>query len=170
MQSMDEQKSVYIESTIPSYATARESSNALNLIRCAMTRDFWEYERHKYKLYVSQIVVEECGKGDPEAVRRRLDLIVGIENLSEPEGLRALTDTYQDLLDIPHRAAPDCIHLAYCVLHRIHFLLTWNCKHLGPMTREKAQAYNKEHGLWTPQTFGLLLVTPETIHQFRKEK
>jgi predicted nucleic acid-binding protein len=156
---MDEApKSIYIESTIPSYATARESSNALNLIRHAMTRDFWENERHKYRLYVSQTVIDECSKGDPEAARRRLNLIDGIEIMVEPEGLRALTDTYQDLLDIPHRAAPDCIHLAYCVFHGIDFLLTWNCKHLGPLTREKARVYNSKHGLWTP-----LLVTPESI-------
>jgi hypothetical protein len=156
---MDEaKKSVYIESTIPSYATARESSNALNLIRCAMTRDFWEYERHKYRLYVSQIVVEECGKGDPEAVRRRLNLIDGIENMEEPVGLQGLVAVYRDLLGIPDRAAPDCTHLAYCVLHEIDFLLTWNCKHLGPVTRDRAQAYNNKHGLWTP-----LLVTPESI-------
>jgi hypothetical protein len=156
---MDEaKKSVYIESTIPSYATARESSNALNLIRCAMTRDFWEYERHKYRFCVSQTVLDECGKGDPEAVRRRLDLIDDIEKLPEPEGIKALADRYQALLSIPDRAAPDCTHLAYCVYHRIDFLLTWNCKHLGPVTREKVRAYNSDHGLWTP-----LLVTPETI-------
>jgi hypothetical protein len=158
-------KSVYIESTIPSYATARDSTNILNIIRCAMTRDFWENERHKYRLCVSKTVVDEISDGDPDAVRRRLDLIVGIENLSEPVDIKALADTYQALLGIPDRAAPDCTHLAYCVYHRIDFLLTWNCKHLGPVTREKVRAYNSEHGLWTP-----LLVTPETIHQFRKEK
>ncbi|MDR3334409.1 MAG: hypothetical protein LBT13_05935 [Treponema sp.] len=52
----ENRKSVYIESTIPSYATARESANALNLLRKAQTRDFWDNYRQRYKLYVSQDV------------------------------------------------------------------------------------------------------------------
>jgi hypothetical protein len=63
----EERESLYVESTIPSYATARESANALNLLRRAQTRAFWDKERHKYDLYVSQAVTDECAKGDPEA-------------------------------------------------------------------------------------------------------
>jgi hypothetical protein len=157
----EDRKSLYVESTIPSYATARESANALNLIRRAMTRDFWENERHKYHLWVSRAVLDECKRGDHEAAQRRLDIIKDIENLLEPDGLRELADTYQKLLDIPDSAAPDCTHLAYCVLHHIDLLLTWNCKHLGPVSYIKVRNYNDKHGLWTP-----MLVTPETIHSF----
>jgi hypothetical protein len=159
-----ERKSLYVESTIPSYATARESANALNLIRRAMTRDFWDNERHTYHLYVSQAVIDECGKGDPEAAGRRLNFIDGIERLGEPEGLKELVVIYRNLLGIPDRAMTDCTHLAYCVLHCINLLLTWNCKHLGSASNKKAWEYNSTHGLWTP-----LLVTPETIHSLKEE-
>jgi hypothetical protein len=158
-------KSVYIESTIPSYATARDSNNMLNVIRRAQTRDFWENHRHKYTLCVSQDVIVECSDGDPAAVRRRLDFLAGIETLKEPAGLMGLAAVYQDLLAIPDRARVDCVHLAYCVLHRIDFLLSWNCAHLGIPSYLKAEAYNNKSELWTP-----VLVTPETIRQYYKQE
>jgi hypothetical protein len=157
---MDEaKKSVYIESTIPSYATARESSNALNLLRKAQTQAFWDQERHKYRFYVSQDVVDECADGDPDASRRRMVFLEGIEVLPDIAGRKELAAVYRTLLGIPERAAADCSHLAYCVLGKIDYLLSWNCAHLGTQSQRRAQRYNDAHGLWTPA-----LVTPETIY------
>jgi hypothetical protein len=155
----EDRKSMYIESTIPSYATARESSNALNLLRKAQTRDFWDNYRQRHKLYVSQDVLDECADGDPEAARRRMDFIAGIEVLPKVKGLDELAAVYKKLLDIPDRAKTDCTHLAYCVLHRIDFLLSWNCRHLGSPSHFAVGMYNYKHGLWVPA-----LVTPETFH------
>jgi hypothetical protein len=154
-----ERKSLYVESTIPSYATARESANALNLLRQAQTRAFWDQERRKYTLYVSEDVLDECAKGDPEAALRRRDFLKGIVVLQKEEGLDELAAIYKKLLGIPDRAEADCSHLAYCVLGKIDYLLTWNCAHLGPEAQRRAQSYNDAHGLWTPT-----LVTPETIY------
>jgi len=48
---MDEIKkplpSLYIESTIPSYATARDSRDVVRLARQIVTRAFWESKRHR---------------------------------------------------------------------------------------------------------------------------
>jgi predicted nucleic acid-binding protein len=158
-------KSVYIESTIPSYATARESVNVLNILRKAQTRDFWDNYRQKYRLCVSQVVISECNRGDPEAARRRANFIEGIEVLPKLEGLDELAAIYEKLLDIPERAKADCIHLAYCVLHRIDFLLSWNCRHLGSPSHFAVGMYNYKHGLWAPT-----LVTPETLHRILKQE
>jgi hypothetical protein len=155
----EERKSLYVESTIPSYAVARESANALNLLRQTQTRAFWDRERHKYKLYVSEDVLNECAKGVPEAARRRMDFIEGIEVLRDLEGLDELAAVYKKLLDVPDRAEADCSHLAYCVLGEIDYLLTWNCAHLGPEAQRRAQIYNDARGLWTPA-----LVTPQIIY------
>jgi hypothetical protein len=160
-----DRKSAYVESTIPSYATARESTNALNILRKAQTRDFWDNYRQRYKLYVSQDVIDECADGDPEAARRRIDFIAGIEVLPKVEGLNELAVAYKKLLNIPDRAKTDCTHLAYCVLHRIDFLLSWNCRHLGSHSHFKVGMYNYKHGLWTST-----LVTPETLHRILKQE
>jgi hypothetical protein len=158
-------KSAYIESTIPSYAAARESTNALNLLRKAQTRDFWDNYRQRYRLCISQVVISECNKGDPDAVRRRMDFIKDIEVLPDREGLDELAAIYKKLLGIPDRAKADCTHLAYCVLYRIDFLLSWNCRHLGSHSHFKVGMYNYKHGLWTPT-----LVTPETLHRILKQE
>jgi hypothetical protein len=153
-----DRKSVYIESTIPSYATSKPSRDVVAAGRQYLTQFFWEHQRDQYKLYISQVVIDEISDGDPEAAQRRLDFIDGIEKLLEPDGRKELSVIYQQLLKIPDRAKADCAHLAYCVLGRIHYLLTWNCGHLGPVSQTKIREYNDKHGLWTPA-----LVTPESF-------
>ena len=163
---MRAKKSVYIETTIPSYATAQTSFNILNMVRKTQTEMFWKI-RDRFRLWISLEVIEEISKGDKEAAKRRIEFVKGIELLSEPEGIDALAITYQAILDIPDRAKRDCFHLSYCVLSRIDYLLSWNCTctHLGPFTQDKTRIYNDKHGLWTP-----LLVTSEILYAMEEEK
>jgi hypothetical protein len=51
----DEKKSLYIESTIPSYATARMSRNIITAGRQLSTKLFWEQERHKYPVFNPEV-------------------------------------------------------------------------------------------------------------------
>ena len=161
---MAPKKTVYIESTIPSYATALPSSNILNIVQKAQTLDFWNI-RDTYKLVISQDVLDEISEGDPEAAQRRLDFVKGIELLPELEEIDPLSSLYQTVLGIPERAKIDCSHLAYCVLHRIDYLLTWNCAHLGPVVQKKMLVYNNNHNLWTP-----VLITPAALFGIREEE
>jgi hypothetical protein len=46
-------KSIYVETTIPSFATARPSRDTIIAGRQASTLMFWESERYKYDLYIS---------------------------------------------------------------------------------------------------------------------
>ena len=64
---MAQKKSIYIETTIPSYAAGRVSSGLIIAAHQAATRLFWEEERHKYDLYISPFVLDECSLGDPAA-------------------------------------------------------------------------------------------------------
>jgi hypothetical protein len=64
---VDGKKDVYIETTIPSYATSRASGNIILAHRQAITKLFWENERQKYNLFISQYVIGECARGDPQA-------------------------------------------------------------------------------------------------------
>jgi predicted nucleic acid-binding protein len=156
--------SLYIETTIPSYATARDSRDVVRLVRQIVTRAFWEDKRHSFRLFVSQAVVNECGRGDPEAAQRRLEFINGIESYPVTAEILRLAEIYQKLLNIPAQARVDCIHLATCVTRHIDYLLTWNCTHLGPIAQKKIRDYNEKYGLWTP-----LLVTPDTIAEVLRE-
>ena len=157
-------RSVYIETTIPSYATAKASRDLITAHRQAVTRLFWENERYKYDLFTSQFVIDECSRGDEDAVNRRLDLIKDITIIPENNVIAELAEIYFGFLDIPERAKTDCLHLAVCVDAKIHYLLSWNCTHLGMVSYAKVYEYNKKQGLWTPE-----FLTPEILMEYERE-
>jgi hypothetical protein len=154
----ENRKSLYVESTIPSYATSWPSRDTIIAGHQTATVLFWEEERHKYDLYISRDVIDEISLGDHKAAKKRLEFIVGIPVYSKTAEIEKLATVYQKLLGIPDRAKADCVHLATCVLNEIDYLLTWNCTHMGPASQAKIQKYNEKHDLWSP-----LLVTPEDL-------
>jgi len=123
-----------------------------------MTILFWENERHKYDLYVSQYVIDECSLGDSDAAIKRLDFLRNIPVIPKSEQVTELADVYQRLLNISNHAKIDCFHLATCVAAEMDYLLSWNCTHLGIHTFVKIQEYNEKQRLFIP-----LLLTPEAL-------
>lgn len=69
---------VYIETSIVSYLTARPSRDVITLARQALTREWWEMRRRRFDLYTADIVVGEASEGHNEAVERRLAVLDGI--------------------------------------------------------------------------------------------
>ena len=67
-------KTVYIETTIPSYLTAEMSSDIFILGHQKLTLDWWKNYSHDFELYSSQIVIDEIKKGDTEQAQKRLEL------------------------------------------------------------------------------------------------
>ena len=157
--------SVYVETTIPSYATAKASRDLIIAHRQTITRLFWDNERQKYDLFTSQFVIDECSRGDKDAAKRRLDLIKDITILPKNDTIAELAEIYFSFLGISERAKTDCSHLAVCVNAKIQYLLSWNCSHLGMVSYAKVYEYNKKQGLWTPE-----LLTPETLMVLERER
>jgi len=153
-----EKKSVYIETTIPSLVTARPSNNIEELSRQYVAKNFWENERHKYDLYISRYVHEECNDGDPDAAKRRLDLIKDIQFLPVTSETEKLAEEYFEYLNIPQKAKVDCFHLAVCVMNKFDFLISWNMTHLGTPTYRKIISFNEHRNLWLPE-----LLTPDVF-------
>jgi len=46
--------------------------------RQVITRRWWNIERAKYTLVVSEAVEMECGGGDPDMIRRRMELLQAV--------------------------------------------------------------------------------------------
>jgi predicted nucleic acid-binding protein len=153
-------ESLYIETTVPSYATARDSLDVLKLHRQVITRAFWQDERHRFSLCTSRAVLNECAKGDPDAAQRRKEFMGDILVYPVTDAENALAAEYQRLLRVPARAKIDCVHLAVCVTNKIDYLMTWNCTHLGTVAQVAIKGYNDQRGLWVPK-----LVTPENINE-----
>jgi hypothetical protein len=161
----NKKKSVYIETTIPSYATSKVSSDIVIASRQFLTKRFFEEESQKYELYTSQYVIDECELGDPEAAKRRLDFISGMKILPKTDKISDLAKIYFNLLQIPERAKADCSHLAICVTTKLDYLLSWNCIHLGFNSYIKVVEYNTKHSLWIP-----LLITPDYLLDLTNEE
>src|SRR5215211_6016019 len=65
---------VYIETTIPSLLTAWPSRDVEIAAQQIATREWWE-KRGDYELCLSEEVLREAGRGDPDAAAQRLAAI-----------------------------------------------------------------------------------------------
>ena len=70
--------SVYIETSIVSYLTARLSSDLITIAHQKITDEWWTNRRSDFELYTSQLVIYEASRGDPKAAERRLNTLQNI--------------------------------------------------------------------------------------------
>jgi hypothetical protein len=124
-------RSLYLESTIPSYLVAAPSRDLLIAAHQQVTAEWWRTQRTGFDLYVSQFVLDEIGRGDADVARRRLDVVKGIPLLDIREDVLDLAAGFLSLRIIPKKAGTDAIHIALAAIHGVYFLLTWNCKHIA---------------------------------------
>ena len=68
---------VYIETTIASYLAGWPSRDLVVAAHQQITKEWWE-SRTRFDLYVSKIVIQEVGGGDPDAAKMRLKALDGI--------------------------------------------------------------------------------------------
>jgi hypothetical protein len=66
-------KSIYLDSVVISYYTARLSSDIMVLSEQLKTKVFWTTAINKYKIFISNLVRYEIAKGDPEASAKRIE-------------------------------------------------------------------------------------------------
>ena len=76
---------IYVETTIVSYLTAWRSPQLVMAAHQETTRTWWDEERHRFELFVSEAVVQEASVGDRMAVQRRLEAITDLPELQITE-------------------------------------------------------------------------------------
>ncbi len=113
--------SIYIETTIVSYLTARVGRNLIAAAHRQITWEWWETRRSKFDLYTSQLVIGEASAGDSEMARMRIDFLDGVPLLNITEQANNLARILVAKGPIPKKAA----------VHGMDYLLTWNCKHIA---------------------------------------
>src|SRR5258708_28890418 len=122
---------IYVETTVPSYLTAWPHANKVVQGHQEVTRQFWDAASQHFDLFISQAVLDEAARGDPEAAAKRLEKLAHIPVVAVTDEVESLAAVYQSLLRIPQSAATDALHLSYTVVYGIDYLVTWNCKHLA---------------------------------------
>jgi hypothetical protein len=98
---------VYIETSIPSYLTARQSNDLRVAANQNTTLDWWETRRSDFDLFISEFVTSEASLGNPEFAQKRLEAIKTFPLLNVTEAVRELAKKLVSEGPIPDKAEMD---------------------------------------------------------------
>jgi predicted nucleic acid-binding protein len=112
-----------------SYLVGRPSRDAITLGNQQLTREWWATRRLDYELFVSELVVREAEIGELAAAR--MEVIAPLTILSVPEDAERLAPLLLRAAGLAANAATDALHIALAAVHGMHYLVTWNCKHIA---------------------------------------
>ena len=147
---------LYIETSIVSYATAWPSKNVQVAAFQEQARDWWKLESHKFGLVTSQLTLDEASAGDPVAVSERLRLLAGIPLMPISAEAKTLAAKILAGHMMPQKAAADALHVALAAHAGVDYLLTLNCTHIAN-AHELPRVYRL---LASEGLDGLLICTP----------
>lgn len=124
-------ETVYIETSILGYLTARPSRDLVVAANIEITREWWDTRRSYFQLYASQAVVKETSQGDADIASQRLEILRNFSLLDLNQSVLDLAEQFLGRSNLPARADVDAVHIAAATVHGMDYLLTWNCKHIA---------------------------------------
>jgi hypothetical protein len=123
-------ETVYIETTVVSYLVSHPSQDVVVAAHQQLTREWWDRRRPLFACFISDVVLDEAGDGDPEQAALRLKALENIPKLAATTEGECLAEAF--LVDaLPAKAAGDAAHLAIATVGKVKYLVTWNCAHLA---------------------------------------
>jgi hypothetical protein len=150
---------VYVETTVISYLTAWPSRDVVLGGHQAVTHDWWDTRRASYELCISQLVLNEASAGDAQAAQDRLAVLQPMTVLETTEAALGLAKELIQAGALPAKAVGDALHIAVAAVHRVPYLLTWNCRHLANATmRLMIESVCSANGFPAP-----IICTPEEL-------
>ena len=124
-----------------------------------VTLEWWEVRRSDFELYISEFVIAEISRGDPEAAKHRLEAIADISELEATEEVRVLGKALILEGPIPPKAEIDAYHIAIAAVNGMDYLLTWNCAHIAnAVMRAKIEMVCRRYGYEPP-----VICTPQEL-------
>jgi hypothetical protein len=144
-------ESIYLETSVVSYLAAPISRDLLTAAKQQVTQEWWNLSRHRYELYVSDLVEQEAARGDPAQAQQRLSLMHGVVRLSTNQDAENLAGEFLRRSSLPAHALADATHIALATVFAVDFLLTWNCRHIAnPHILKKLTAIAASEGYELP--------------------
>ncbi len=139
--------------------TGRLHPLAAVLARQQVTRQWWDSASERYVLYVSDLVITECGDGDGDAAIERLNIVEGIDVLRTTTAANALAASLIAAHAVPQSEPRDALHIALAAINGIDYLATWNFKHImNPSTQHLIDAVCRDAGIESA-----VICTPEQL-------
>ncbi|CCH92277.1 conserved hypothetical protein [Microcystis aeruginosa PCC 9432] len=124
-------ETVYIETSILGYLTARPSRDIVVAANIEVTKEWWNTRRGDFQLYSSQAVVKETSQGDVVIASQRLEILANLSLLDLNQAVLDLAEQFLERSNLPAKADIDAVHIAPATVHGMDYLLTWNCKHIA---------------------------------------
>ena len=147
--------SIYIETTIPSfYHEVRTEPDMV--ARRDWTCVWWDDHRKDYEVFTSDAVIDELERGNFPKRNEALSLVKDLPVLEINQPVIDAVAAYISHRLMPADPAGDALHLAIASIHKIDFILTWNCRHLANANKfAHIRRVNGILGLFVPS-----LITP----------
>jgi hypothetical protein len=145
-------KRIYIETTVVSYYTARPSRDLMVAGHQEATHELWPKLIEDYETYISALVYEEAGKGDPEQAKIRINIIKPFRIIDIDEETQILAEKIINGKGIPKEYPEDALHIAAAAINGIDVLVTWNFAHINnPFTRMMIRQIVENEGYACPE-------------------
>ena len=131
-----EKPTVYVETTVVSYLTSRPSNDALVYSRQQATRQLWDEYFDNFEFVVSDVVITEIERGDPEEAQRRLRMIANFTRLDMSPAADGLAQLLIDSGTV-QKSRSDAQHISVATVHSLDYLISWNFKHIVNETKRQ---------------------------------
>jgi predicted nucleic acid-binding protein len=149
---------IYIETSVLSYLASRPSLDAIKAARQFASQKLWQSKR-KYRLVVSQLVLDEAAAGSAAAARERLVLGKALPCLDVSAQAIEIARTLMLSKAFPANAYADALHVAIAASERCDLIASWNYRHIAnPMARRKVETCLEGLGVKVP-----IITTPDAL-------
>lgn len=120
---------------------------------------WWERDRDRFDVVISDVVLEEAALGDRQAAEKRRAFLEAFGVLEATPEVERLTRLYVSERIVPQEKPGDAAHLAFASVYQVQFLCTWNFRHLAnAFAIRRLRELNEKRHLFTPQ-----VCTPEEL-------
>lgn len=152
-------ETAYVETTMVGNVAGRLHKDPAVAAQQQFTRDWWAIAPTRLEIVISQLVLDECGGGDPSAAQERLDVVENHRLLAITPECNGLAANLISAKAVPASEPRDALHIAIASVHRVHYLLTWNFKHIAnAVLRHHIEFVIREAGFDPP-----VICTPQEL-------
>ena len=153
---------IYLDTSVINFLFADDSPEKKEI-----TVDFFDnfVKLGVYDTFITEYVIAEINQTTDNEERLRLlkiveDYPIEILPVDKVEEIGLLAQNYLDNGIMPPKKLFDALHVAFCVVSKIDYLVSWNFKHLANINRERrVLAKNYELGYIHP----LRIITPTEL-------
>ena len=148
---------VYCETSFWSYLVGGRTTDTKIAADQALTQKWWEEIAPRCKIYISQYVVAEAGRGDSGmSMARKCAMRNAVAINSRPDDVDPVAEKLMQGHAVPSSEGTDALHIATASVYGMDVLLTWNCKHMAnPVTLPRTASILAQTGYDCP-----VIITP----------